>query len=89
MFVDLLIVRYLHIISRNHSNTFLLIKLPKTKTCQKKPLQQSYDIRILTVQTGFCPLLNVYFNNMNIKARSYIYQVVSRELPFAATCSEK
>ena len=31
MFVDLFIVRY--IINKNHSNTFLLINLQKTKTC--------------------------------------------------------
>ena len=34
-FVDLVIVRYLHIITRNHSNTLLLINLQKTKTCLK------------------------------------------------------
>ena len=33
--VDLVRVCYLHIISRNHSNTLLLINLQKTKTCQK------------------------------------------------------
>ena len=34
-FVDLVIVWYLHIISRNRPNTLLLINLQKTKTCPK------------------------------------------------------
>ena len=34
-FLDLIIVRYLHIISRNYSNTLLLINLRKTQTCPK------------------------------------------------------
>ena len=38
--VDLLRVCYLHMISKNHSNTLLLINLQKTKTCPKKALQQ-------------------------------------------------
>ena len=38
-FVDLVWVRYLHI-TRNHSNTHLLINLQKTKTCPSKALQQ-------------------------------------------------
>ena len=33
--VDLVIIRYLHLISRNHSNTLLFINLQKTKTCPK------------------------------------------------------
>ena len=33
--VDLVIVRYLHIISRNHSNRLLLTNLQKPKTCLK------------------------------------------------------
>ena len=33
--VDLVRVRYAHIISRNHSNTLLLINLQKAKTCPK------------------------------------------------------
>ena len=34
-FVDMVRVRYFHIISRNHSNMLLLISLVKTKTCPK------------------------------------------------------
>ena len=34
-FVDLVIVRYLPIIRRNHSNMLLLINLQKPKTCPK------------------------------------------------------
>ena len=41
------ITRYLHIISRNHPNTLLLINLQKRKTC--KPLQQ----RLLDLILGF------------------------------------
>ena len=35
IYVDLLRACSLHVISRNHSNTFLLITLQKTKTCIK------------------------------------------------------
>ena len=38
------------------------------------------------MQTGFCPLLNVYFNDVQINS---IFQVAPREFPFAANCSEK
>ena len=51
---DLVRVCFLHVISRNHSNTFLLINV------------QSSNIRILTVWTGFCSLLNAYFNDVQI-----------------------
>ena len=34
-FVDLVRVRYLQVISRNHSNTLLLINLQKPKACSK------------------------------------------------------
>ena len=34
--VDLVRVSFLHTISRNHSNMFLLINLQKTKTCPNK-----------------------------------------------------
>ena len=55
-FVDLVRVCYLHIISRNYSNTLLLINLQKT--CPK--------------QTGFCPLLGVYFNDKQINRWLYL-----------------
>ena len=49
-FVDLITVRYLRIISRNHSNTPLLINLQKTrkqKLVQSKALQQRLYVLIL------------------------------------------
>ena len=45
-FVDLVIVCYLHIISRNHSNT-LLLTCRKQKLVQSKPLQQRLFVLIL------------------------------------------
>ena len=51
--------RYLHLISRNHCNTLLLINLQKPKTSPKETAAAKAicsDIRILTVQTDFCPL---------------------------------
>ena len=45
-FVDLVRVCYLHIISRNHYNTLLLLNLQKTKTCPKT-LQQRLFVLIL------------------------------------------
>ena len=48
IFVDLPRVSSLHIISRNHSNTFLLINLQKTKTCPSKILQQGLFALILS-----------------------------------------
>ena len=55
-FVDLLRVFSLHIIGRNHSNTFLLINMQKTKLVQTKILEQgllvltsSYDFRLVFV----------------------------------------
>ena len=57
-FVDLVRVPYVQIISRNHSNTPLLINLQKRKTCPNKALQQRLfcsDIKISTAKTGFCP----------------------------------
>ena len=40
------------------------------------------------MQTGFCPLLYVHFNDMQITGGS-IYQVVPGKFPFTATFSEK
>ena len=78
------------------TNTLLLIGLQKTKTCSKRSTAAKAicsDIRILTVQAGFCPLFYVYFNGMYItfikSPRGYIYQVASREFPFSGNCSEK
>ena len=65
--VDLAKVCSLNIISRNHSNLFLLIKIQKTKTCPKKNIATRAvcpDTKMLTVQTGFFPLRNVYFDTM-------------------------
>ena len=39
----------------------------------------------MSLWTGFCPLLNVYFNNVQINR----YRVAHGEFPFTATCSEK
>ena len=51
-FIDLFRVCY--IIIRNHCNTFLLIKVQKTKTCSKLNTAAKAicsDVRLLTVQT--------------------------------------
>ena len=56
-------VYYLLVISRNNSNTFLLIDLQKTKLFQSKILKEGL---FLTDLTGFCPLPDVYFNNMQL-----------------------
>ena len=50
-FADLVRVHSLHIISRNHSNTFLLINMQKTRTCAKQNIGTRAicsDTRILT-----------------------------------------
>ena len=62
-------------ISRNHSNTFSLINLQKTKTCPKKNTAAKSicsDVRVLAVEIGFRPVLNVYFNGMEINAQLYL-----------------
>ena len=51
-FVDLVRLCYLHIISRNRSNTLLLINVQKTKTCPTRSTAAKVicsGIRILTV----------------------------------------
>ena len=59
-FVDLVRVHSLLIISRNHSNTFLL----KPKLVQSKILQHGLFVLIFVlISTGWCPLLKVYFND--------------------------
>ena len=88
-FANLLRVCSLQIISRDHSNTFLLINLQKTKIYPKDNIAARAicsDI-VMSLQTGFSPLRNAYFNDMQIN--SYIDQVLFRELSVAATCSEK
>ena len=40
-----------------------------------------FNALILAVYTGFCPPLNVYFNDVEIKI-VFIYQVAYREFPF-------
>ena len=59
----------LHIVSRNHYNTLLLINMQEQKLVQNKYIAVKTicsDLRILTVSTGFCPLLNVYPNDLEI-----------------------
>ena len=77
-FVDLFRVCYLHTISRNNSNIHLLMNLMEKKSCpQQKTTAKAIcsDSRILTVQTGFCSLVNVYFNQCaNKKAAIFIKQ---------------
>ena len=62
---------------------------------QQKPFQRAFidepattaakaicsDVRILTVQTGFSPLLNASFKTCKLTG-GYISQVVFREFPF-------
>ena len=59
---------YLHIINRNHCSTLLLINLQKTRTCPK----HCTDVGVCTMQTGFCLVLNVYFNDVQIKRWLYL-----------------
>ena len=59
----------LHIISRNHSNTFLLINMQKAKTCSKwKNCSKGYlfyrQVCSIWFYRRFCPLLNVYLNDV-------------------------
>ena len=72
-FVDLVRVRYLQIIRRNHSKTLFLISLQKTKACSSAAAKAiCSDIRILTVQAGFCLLLHVYFSGIQINTLLYL-----------------
>ena len=53
----------------NQSHTFM-IDLQQTKSSPKYNIAAraiSSDIRTLTVYTGRCPLLNVYFNDMHLR----------------------
>ena len=87
-FVDLLRICCLHIISINHSNTVLLINLQKTKKLvQSKLLQQGLFVLISSCHSRqvFCPLLNVYFNVMQIKRWPHLHV----SIPSAATFSEE
>ena len=82
---------FLHFISRNHSNTFLLINLQKKKPCTIKNIavRAIYsNIRILTVLDWSLSISYLCSNDLQITG-GYIYQVVSEEFHFAATCSEK
>ena len=68
-FINLCKVCSLYIINRNHSNTFLLINIQKTKTCSKKTLQQGLFVLIpgfWQIYTGFCPVLYAYFKDVQI-----------------------
>ena len=87
-FTDLVRLRCLHIISRIHSNTLLLIILKKTKTCPTWSTAANAicsDIRILTVWIGFVyylmSILMIYKQTFG-----FIYQVA---FSFAANCYEK
>ena len=54
------------IVSRNHFNNFM-IDQQKTEICPKEYIAVRAicsDTRVLTVQIGCCPLLNVYFNEI-------------------------
>ena len=63
-FVDLVRLYSLLIISKNHSNTFLLLDLQKNRN---KVKNRSSDVMILTsFKTSCCPLINVYFNDMQL-----------------------
>ena len=66
-----LVTVFLLIIIWNHSNTFLLT-CRKQKLVQTKILQQRLFLLMTgfwQVETGCCPLLNVYFNDMQINSR--------------------
>ena len=68
-FVDLVKVFSLHVTNRNHFNTLLLINLQKKKTPPKWNIAVKAicpDTRILISLTGFCALLKVYFNDVQI-----------------------
>ena len=51
----------LHVISRNHSNTFLLINLQKKTTCLTQNIATRAMCRFIgmSFKTGLAPLLNV------------------------------
>ena len=64
-FVDLVSVYSLLVISKNHSNTFLLTNLQKTKLNQSRILEKGifFDIRIWT---GCFPLPDIFFSKIQI-----------------------
>ena len=64
-FVDLVSVYSLLVISKNHSNTFFLTNLQKTKLNQSRILEKGifFDIRIWT---GCFPLPDIFFSKIQI-----------------------
>ena len=81
----------LHIISRNHSNTFLLINLQKGKTCPKENIAARAICSNISILTEFRQVFaHCLMSILKIckKIGDYIYQVVCREFP-VVTCSEK
>ena len=62
------------IIGRSHSNTFLLIDLQKKNLSKVKYYSKGYVLLIpefWQVQTGCCPLINVYFNDKQINSKNF------------------
>ena len=86
---DLLRVCSLSIISSNHFNTFLVIKLQKMKT---KLLQQG--LFVLISPCRFRQIFLHYLMSMDKqidyanRQAAIIYQVTSEEFPFVAACSK-
>ena len=81
----------LHIISRNHSNTFLLINLQKGKTCPKENIAARAICSNISILTEFRQVFaHCLMSILKIckKFGDYIYQVVCRKFP-VVTCSEK
>ena len=90
--VDLVIVRVIYtLLVETIPTRFYWLTCRKQKLVQSKPLQQRLFVLIL----GFWQCRQVFVHYlMSILmicklTRGYIYQVASREFPFAATCSEK
>ena len=87
-FVDLLRVCSLHSISRKHPNTFCSLTCRKQKFVQSNILQQRAFCSDIKIVTGFCLLLNVHFNKMQIDSwKNYLSRSLW-EFSFTATCSD-
>ena len=90
--VDLVIVRVIYtLLVETIPTRFYWLTCRKQKLVQSKALQQRLFVLIL----GFWQCRQVFVHYlMSILmicklTRGYIYQVASREFPFAVTCSEK
>ena len=82
---------FLHIISRNHSKTFLLINLQKKKPCTIKNIAVRAIYSNIRILTGLDRSLSISYlcsNDLQITG-GYIYQVVSGEFHFAALVQKK